>query len=226
MRTRFIANSLLVVIILVASCSDKYISLQRIDVPPVIVTDKDSMTIRERDFSNYNRGAGFIRVTAKDSLATGMNIKVYDSTGHLQVFYDSAKLVNVLPLNQATVLFIACKDTGYYPLTIEVTDKVQQVGKRVIPVNVVANQIPETRFTMRTLDYGQGRVQYLVDASGSSSKMGRIVSYTYKIDSSESTLFVPTIKTTLYSGEHIIGVVVTDDLGAKSILKTEKITVL
>jgi len=207
------------------SCSDKYASLQRLNVAPQILTDKDSMTIREKDYSNYFAGAGFIRITAKDSMATGMYLSVYDSTNHLEVFYDSTRLTKPVAINQYTVLYIACKDTGVFPLTVKVVDRFEKESIRIIPVRVVANQVPEAVLQVGIVNYAPGMGVYTIDASKSYSAMSRIIHYTFLIDNNETSLVNSSIKTTLYSGIHTIGLMVTDDLGARSALKTELITI-
>jgi hypothetical protein len=211
--------------LLLNSCSDKYSSLQRLNVAPQILTDKDSMTIREKDYSNYYTGAGFIRITAKDSMAAGMYLTVYDSTNHLEVFYDSVRLTKPVAINQYTVLYIACKDTGVFPLTVKIVDRLEKESTKIIPVKVVANQLPEAVLQVNPINYAPGVGIYNLDASKSFSAMSRIVHYTFLIDNNETSMVKPSIKTTLYSGIHTIGLSVTDDLGARSMLKTELIVI-
>lgn len=211
--------------LILLSCSDKYASLQRLNVAPQILTDKDSMTIREKDYSNYFIAAGFIRITAKDSMAKGMYLSVYDSTNHLEVFYDSTRLTKPVAINQYTVLYIACKDTGVFPLTVKIVDRFEKESIRIIPVRVVANQVPEAVLQVGIVNYAPGMGVYTIDASKSYSAMSRIVHYTFLIDNNETSLVNSSIKTTLYSGIHTIGLMVTDDLGARSALKTDQITI-
>lgn len=226
MKIKCIANSVICLCLLLAGCSDKYVSLQRVNQPPVILTDKDSLTIREKDYMNHFKGAGFMRITVKDSMAPGMHIMAVDSTGNLEVFYDSVKMTKALPLNQASVIYVACKQVGEFPLSITVIDKLEKTNTKTIPVKVVANTPPVASFKMSATDYSPGKAQYSIDASASSSPMSRIVTYTFFIDGVQTTLLTPIIKTTFYTGDHTVGVVVTDDLGAKSMQTIKTVTVL
>ena len=182
MRTKCIANSVICLLLLIAGCTDKYVSLQRVNQPPVILTDKDSLTIREKDYMNHFKGAGFMRITVKDSMAPGMHIIALDSTGTLEVFYDSVRMTKAIPLNQASVIYVASKQVGVFPLSITVIDKLEKTNTKTIPVKVVANTPPVASFKMSPTDYSPGKAQYSIDASGSSSAMSRIVSYTFYID--------------------------------------------
>lgn len=224
MKIKYIASSFFCLNLFFA-CSDKYVAMQRMNVSPQILTSKDSMVLRERDYSNYNNGAGFLRITAKDSMATGMYLSLYDSTKHLEVYYDSTRLTTPVAINQYTVVYIACKDTGTYPLTIKIVDRFYKASQRILPVKVVPNQAPEAVLKTSLVELSPGKGVYTIDASKSFSAMSRIIHYTFMIDNNESTLVTPTIKTTFYSGTHVIGLIVTDDLGKKSDLKTETINI-
>ena len=226
MKTRFIKNSIVVALLILTGCSDKYESLQRVNQPPVIITDRDSLKIRERDYMNHFQGAGFLRITVKDSMAPGMHIVAIDSTGNLEVFYDSVKMTKAIPLNQASVIYVASKQVGVFPLSITVIDKLEKTNTKTIPVRVVANTPPVADFRMNPTDYSPGKAQYSIDASMSKSPMSRIITYTFYIDGVATTLLTPTIKTTFYTGDHTVGVVVTDDLGAKSMQTIKTVTVL
>ncbi len=225
MRIKYIVNSLCL-ILAITGCSDKYESLQRVNQPPVIITDRDSLKIRERDYMNHYQGAGFLRITVKDSMARGMHVIAIDSTGNLEVFYDSVKMTKAIPLNQASVVYVAAKQLGEFPLSITVIDRLDKTNTKTIPVRVVANTPPVAAFIISPTDYSSGKAQYSIDASMSTSEMSRIVSYTFYIDGIPTTLLTPKIKTTFYTGDHTVGVVVTDDLGAKSMQSIKTVTVL
>ena len=234
MKTKFIANSMvkflsilaLFLMLFALSCSDKYEHLRRIDAAPILVLSKDSMTIRIKDYSNYFQGAGFLKINVQDTLSPGVYINCIDTTGHLEVLQDSAKINGkYIAINQPAIVFIACKDTGYYPLTVQVFDRFQNSRQRTIMVRVVNDEPPITNLKIQLTESLPGMATYIIDASGSTSKMGRIIMYNYTIGGANSSLFKSSIKVTLYSGTHRIAVTVADDLGILSPICESKIIV-
>lgn len=208
-----------------SACSDKYDSFVRIDHPPFIVTDKDTMNIRVKDYSGYFAGMGYIKIAAKDTLATGLFFEAIDTTGHLDVFYDSTKITGPIALNQSAILFVACKDTGIYPLRVRMVDRLDKFSDRTIPVRVLKNEPPVADLQIKTLEALPGKTTLQLDAGTSTSRMSRIVAYTFTINTYSETLLQPLKKVVLYSGQHSISVRAIDDLGAISPLVEKKVYV-
>jgi hypothetical protein len=207
-------------------CSDKYVAFQRIDVAPNIITDKDSITIRVNDYSNYYKGAGFLKISAVDTLATGDYLNCFDSTGHLEVLQDSTKINGLqIAINQAAILYVGCKDTGTYPLTIQVVDRFGKMSKKTIPVKVISNIAATPVLNTLLIASSSGQALYILDATLSKAPISRIISYSYSIDGSETTLYQSSIKTMLYTGVHEIQLKVYDDLGLCSPTFKTQITV-
>ena len=213
--------------LLLAACSDKYSFLQSkttATLSKAILTDKDTMLIRLKDYSNYS-GGGFIRFAAADTSVAVTSWRFIDSTNHLKVFYDSAMLSAPVVVNQSTIIYIACEDTGRYFLSAILTDRTGAKGVRNIPVHVVLNQPPVPVMKVTVTDSAYGYKTVKVDASSSYVPMGKIEKYLFYVDGAETARFVPTETIVLYLGTHIIGIKVVDDLGFVSVVSEKSVTV-
>jgi hypothetical protein len=210
-----------------SACSDKYSVMQSkttVTLTKAILTDKDTMLIRRKDYSNYSAG-GFIYFSAADTAVNVASWRFIDSTDHLKVFYDSAMLPAPVVVNQATIIYVASEDTGRFMLTAILTDRTGAKGVRNIPVHVVLNQPPVPSLKIKVLDAGNGYKKIFVDGSASFVPMGKITKYLFYVDGAETGRYLPTETIFLYSGSHTIGLKVVDDLGVISVVSEQNIIV-
>lgn len=214
-------NKLILLLFLAAGCSDKSDSFLRVSVPPIIETNKDSMNIRIKDYSGYYAGNGLLRISAKDTLAKGLHFFAEDSTGNLEIYYDSATVQGPLPLNQPAWLYVACKSPGLYFLKVSIYDQLGQKSTKRIPVQVWPNEVPVASFRLDLVEQGNGYAVYDI-VSTSTTRMSKIVEYIFFVNNIATPIYQPKMRVTLYSGTNKIGLQVKDDLGLISILKEEQ----
>ena len=213
--------------LILSACSDKYSFLQSKTLGSLsraILSDKDTMMIRFKDYSNYSAG-GFIRFAAADTSVTVTSWRFVDSTNHLKVYYDSAMLNAPVVVNQSTIIYVACNDTGRYLLSAILTDRTGAKGVKNIPVHVVSNQPPVPLMKVTVVDSASGYKAIKVDASASYVPLGRIEKYLFYVDGAETARYLPTETIVLYSGSHVVGIKVVDDLGFISVVTEKNINV-
>ena len=206
---------MILILIVLGGCSDKYTFLQATTssaLTKVILSNKDSMVIRLKDYSNYSTG-GFIRFIAVDSSVAPASWRFIDSSGHLKIFYDSAMLAAPVAVNQYSTIYLACDDTGRYVLSTILTDRSGAKGVKNIPVRVVLNQPPVAVMNLTITDSSYGYKKINLDASRSYVPLGRIEKYLFYVNGVLTSRYLPTETIALYSGSHVIGVKVIDDLG-------------
>jgi hypothetical protein len=218
-------NKLILLLFLAAGCSDKYDSFLRVSVPPIIQTNKDSMNIRIKDYSGYYAGNGLLRISAKDTLAKGLHFTAEDTTGNLEIYYDSATVQGPLPLNQPAWLYIACKSPGLYTLKVSIYDQLGQSSTKRIPVQVWPNEAPVASFRMDLIEQGSGYATYDI-VSTSTTRMSKIVEYIFYVNNIATPIYQSKMRVTLYSGTNKIGLQVKDDLGLTSTIKEEQKIIL
>jgi len=113
----------------------------------VFKVDKDTIKIHVDDYSYKTGNAGYFKISLKDSLAEDSYIQVADPLRHVEVFYDSAKVLSApIKMRKGAVLYAAAKDTGNYSLVITVIDKNKKSSIKTIPVKVVAKNASLIKF--------------------------------------------------------------------------------
>ena len=182
------------------------------------------MTIRISDYSNYS-GGGFIRFTAADSSVAVSGWSFVDSSKNLLVFYDSSRLTQPIAINQQSIVYIACADTGRFTLSAILTDRTGAKGLKNIPVRVVPRQPAVPILTISVIDSSQGQLILKVDASLSFEPLARLVKYIISVNGVPNARYTPVQTIAHYSGKHTIGLQVVDDLGNVSDLVTKQYTV-
>lgn len=215
---------LLLIIGCSGGCSDKYESFLRVNAPPIIYTNHDSINIRVKDYSGYFANNGLLRITVQDTLAKGLYLTADDSSGQLEVFYDSLVLKDKLPINKPVWIYVACKKVGLYNLKLKLTDQLEQRAIKEIPVKVLPNEAPIADFRIDVIEVANSYA--VIDiVSTSKSLMSRIVEYTYYVNGLPTNSYLAKMRMTIFSGTNRIGLKVKDDLGDSSLL-VEKIKIV
>ena len=218
LENRYITLFVSITIFSFVSCSNKYESFRNIATTPKIITDKDTMTIRIKDYYNYSPGLGFLKITFKDSISKGMNFEFESLGNNLIVLYDGVMVNQPVPVNQYTSIYIGSEKIGIYPLTIRVINNFDIKTTKTILVKVIDGVIPVANLTATIIESSPTFAICSFDASLSSSPTSKIVLYKFYIDKHLVTSKKNTISYNLPLGTHKIGLITIDDLGKQSII--------
>jgi len=218
MKKKYFVNktlilSLSVIVFLLFSCSNKYDALRNTDKAPVILTDKDSLNVRYKDYSNFNLGAGYLKINLQNNFFVGLNLTFIDSLNIFKVFYEGKLLTLPLAVNQYSIIFVSCEKIGQYPFIIKCVDAFGNASTKIIIVNSVDDVPPVANLS---LFESTGTSVYTLDGSLSSSPKSSIVTYNFYIDNYLVTSKLSKVDYQFYSGTHTVSLIVVDDLGKAS----------
>lgn len=230
MKKKYLENRLIkifvsIMVFSLVSCSDKYESFRNMATTPKIITDKDTMTIRVKDYFNYSPGKGFLEITFKDSISKGMNFEFQSLGNTLTVLYDGVIVNQPVPVNQYTSIYIGAEKIGIYPLTIFVINNFDVKTTKTILVKVIDGVLPVSNLNVTLIESTPTFAICSLDASLSSSLTSKIVLYKFYIDKYLVTSKKSSLSYNLPSGIHKIGVITVDDLGKQSIISELSINI-
>jgi hypothetical protein len=213
-RLTFKVSLILIMFFGLFACSKQYETVTSSSVAPSVAFDKDTLKIRVNDLYNTNNNASYLTIHAVETTNPAAYTKVIDSTGTFKVFLDGKNILNqAIDVANKVKLFVSGSKEGLHILNFNTYDRFGQYSTKSLIVNVVPNIAPTGIFTYKIINQ---TIQ--IDASTSYSLNGKIIKYSYYFDGIEYTIASSNYTKTLTPGLHEVGLVVTDDLGAPSII--------
>ncbi len=207
-------------LVFLGACSNKYESLYNSAPPPGLSFNKDTVTIREKDYTNINWTDHGKLAFFCSSPNNQLNLQLSDTSGKVHILYRGEDVLNKGPLlvMDSVLAFCACDTPGVYAVDCLLTDRLGKVSDKQLMVNCVANQPAKPSFFYTLLDKSQMQNWfYRFDASLSQKTDGIIVSYHFLMDGQPVTTSQPVTDWFFHStGTHDIGLYLTDDLGLNS----------
>jgi hypothetical protein len=209
-----------VILVILGACSDKYESLYNSAPQPGLGFNKDTVVIREKDYTNVNRSDNGRLVFYCSSPNTDLNLQLSDTSRKIHIMYRGEDVVNKgpLPVIDSVVVFCAADTAGLYSIDCLLTDRLGKVSEKQLIVKCFANMSASASFFFVAL--GSTQLQnwpYVIDGSLSHKDYGVIVSYHYSINGQAIITTTPVMNYTFHArGTHDIGLFVIDDLGLSS----------
>ena len=220
---------LISVCVFLFGCSNKYESVVGTAPRPALSFNKDTIRIREKDYSNINlTGNGRLTIYCPNA-GHQLNIVFSDTSGKAHFHYRGNLIQNgqALIVIDSVNLFVDCDTAGVYPIDILLTDQLGRMIQKQLVVKCAANQKAVPRFFY--VPPSNNLLQswpYLFDASNSNDPDGTIVAYQYFVNGQLISINSPVMNFTFhYKGEHTIGLFLVDDLGLHSDTIYQKITI-
>lgn len=212
--------SFCILLCLLSACSNKYESLYDSAPKPALSFSKDTVVIREKDYTNIRRtNNGKLTLYSPDQ-AHQLNIQFSDTSGRIHFAYRGEALQNGQPLvvMDSVAVFVSCDTAGLYTVDFFLTDLLGKVTQKQLIVNCLANQKAKARFFYVPLDSSQPQNWgYLFDASDSQKPDGIITAYHYSINGQQISTNQPVMNWNFHArGTHEISLYVADDLGKNS----------
>lgn len=209
------------VVILSVGCNDKYQSLFDAAPKPVLIFSKDTLSIREKDYSNINQtnnGKLYLH-SAFDNHQ--LNIQITDTSGKLNFEYNGLRLQTYQPLivaGDSTAIFCSCDTAGIYGVDFYITDQLGKTTGQQLIVNCLANQKAKASLSLLLIDSTQAENWiYKFDASASKKMDGIITAYHYMINDQPVTTTMPVMNWSFHTrGLQVISLFITDDLKKNS----------
>lgn len=219
----------LLMLVLLGACSDKYQSILDAAPKQELSFSKDSVHIRERDYTNIlYSGNGQLTIYCKD-VNHQLNLVRDDTSISVHLLYRGEDIVpgKSLPVADSLQLFISADRPGMYHLKFYLTDRLGRVITQQLPVRVFVNQPATPDFFYRMEEQTQLQswpCQF--NASLSQKTDGIITHYHYSINGQPIDSRDPVIRWVFRAkGEHVVGLSVTDDLGQPSATVYKKIMI-
>ena len=208
------------ILVVLGACSDKYESLYNSAPAPGLSFNKDTVVIREKDYTNINRSDNGRLSFYCSSPNTDLNLQLSDTSGKVHIMYRGEDVVNKgpLPVIDSVVVFCVANTAGIYSVDCLLTDRLGKVSEKQLIIKCFANQAATASFFFVPLDNNQiENWPYVFDGSLSQKPNGIIVSWHYSINGQPIVTNVPVMNYTFHArGTHDIGLFVTDDLGLNS----------
>lgn len=211
---------ILLLIISLAACSDKYKSIYESAPAPGLTFSKEVVTIREKDYTNINFTNNGMLTIYCSSASHQLNIQFADKNDRVHFMYRGDEIQNSQPIvaMDSVILFCSCDSVGVYSIDFYLTDQLGKTTKKQLIVNCLANQAGTASFFCVPL--GSTELQswpYEFDGSLSTEPDGVITTYHYSINGQQIMTTKPVMNWTFHAkGTHDIGLYVTDDLGKNS----------
>lgn len=221
-------KNLIIFFLLFASCSDKYASLYQSAPAPALSFSKDTITIRERDYTNVNASNHGIFFLQSQSSGHQLNIQYNETSGKVHFAYRGNFLKESQPIiiaGDITSLFCSCDEPGIYSVYFFLTDQLGKSTSRELIIHCLANQTAKAALNSRLIDSSQtDNWVYRLDASGCYKPDGLIRSYHYSINDQPILTTNPLMDWTFHKrGEQTISLFVLDDLDQASDTLHQKI---
>jgi hypothetical protein len=220
---------ILILVVLLGSCSDKYKSVYESAPAPEIRFNKDVLTIREKDYTNINLTNNGMLTIYCSSASHQLNIQIADKSDLVHFMYRGDEIQNGQPFvaMDSVKLFCTSDSVGVYSVDFYLTDQLGKTTKKQLIVNCLANQGGKASFFWVPLGVEQLQAwPYVFDGSLSTEPDGVITSYHYSINGQQIMTTQPVMNWVFHAkGTHDIGLYVTDDLGKNSDTLHKQITI-
>jgi uncharacterized lipoprotein YajG len=221
--------SIMSVLIFLSACSDKYKSLYESAPKPALSFNKDTITIREKDYRNINwTNNGRLTINCADQ-SHQLNLQFSDTSSKVHFNFRGDSLISGQPIlvMDKVEMFVSCDTVGIYGLDFKLTDQLGKITQKQLIVKCLANQKAKASFFYVPLENSQLQSWgYVFDASNSQKPDGIITAYHYSINGQAVTTNLPVMNWTFHAkGTHNVNLYVTDDLGKNSDMFYKQITI-
>lgn len=201
-------------------CSDKYKSLFDAAPAPLLLFDKDTISIREKDYFNINASNKGLFNFRCNAASHQLNLTLSDSSGKVHFEYKGGRIPNNQPLlisSDSFLLFCNCDTVGKYPVKFYLSDQLGKMSSRPILVDCAANKKAIPVFSYTTLDTTFENWKFRFDASASSKADGVIQYYHFSINGIPFVTNIPVVEWVFHSKAlYTISLYVSDDLNLNS----------
>ncbi len=217
-------------IIFVAACSDKYKSLYDAAPGPRLEFNKDTMNIREKDYTGVIGWVNpFLWMHSVPSMEQ-MNIMYSDTSGKVHFTYRGVLLEDSKPVivaGDSTTVYCSCDTAGVYNVDFYLTDHLGKVFTRPLIVNCLGNDKAKADLFVEFVDSSEvNNWYYRFDATKTDKKYGRIMGYYFNVNGLDIFNRTAVMSWIFHSrGEQTISLYVIDDLGLHSDTTTQKIII-
>lgn len=208
-----------VILIVLGACSNKYESLYNSAPPPGLSFNKDTINIREKDYSNINLTDNGKLSFFCISPNTSLNLQLSDTGSKVHIMYRGEDVINKgpLPVMDSVVVFCACDTPGVYAIDCLLTDRLGKVSEKQLIVHCYANRPAKASFFYTLLGKSPQNWFYRFNASLSQKTDGIITAWYFSVNGQQVTTAQPVMDWVFHAtGPHDIGLYVTDDLGMNS----------
>jgi hypothetical protein len=212
---------------LFSSCSDKYNSLYDAAVPPLLSFNKDTMHIREKDYSGIIGWVNPILWMHSIPSLPQLNIFYSDTSGKVHFTYRGTPMQDSKPIivaGDSTSLWCSCDTAGVYRVDFYLTDQLGKISYRPFIVNCLANDKAKPDLFLELVDSSSlGNWYYRFDATKTEKKYGRLAGFYFTVNGSPVFSRTAVLDWVFHNrGEQLISLYVVDDLGLHSDTITQK----
>jgi len=216
-------------VILLTACSDKYSSIMNGAPSTDLSYSRDSLQIREMDPSDIlSTGNGKLTIYCKN-VNHQLNLVREDTNAIVHLLYRGEDIVpgKALPVADSLQVFIHADKPGLYNLRFYLTDRLGRVSDRQLPVRVKPNRPAIPLFSFRREESLQLHSwPYELDASLSYKEDGIITRYLFSVNGHLIESVSPVVRWIFRAkGEQLVGLSVSDDLGVRSPVVYQKISI-
>jgi hypothetical protein len=191
-----------------ASCSNKYRSLEDLDQPPVIGLSADTLSVRINDTTT---DAGLLYIYTASADNDLLQIDLSDTSGgNVSVYYDRQVVTdNLLPvIGDSTRIFLVVHAPGIYAVNFTLVDRFGKTATGKVILQTLSRSLPTASFTATA----SSASVYTFDGSASSDPYGFLIQYQYTIDGYAIYSPTPVIHQVFYQpGAHTVSLVVEND---------------
>lgn len=221
---------LLGMVVIAVGCSDKYQSLYDAAKAPVLAFSKDTMRIREKDYTNINGWVNPVLWMHSIPSMEQLNISYSDTSGKVHFSYRGVAMEagkQIIVAGDSTSLFCDCDTAGLYSVDFYLTDQLGKVSYRPFIVDCLANDRAVPDLFIEFVDSSQAdNWYYRFDATKTEKKYGKITGYYYGVNGQVFYNATAVANWVFHShGEQTVSLYVTDDLGLHSDTLTKKIII-
>jgi hypothetical protein len=215
---------------LFTSCSDKYKSLYALAEPPRLAFNKDSISIREKDYTGIIGWVNPILWMHSIPSLQQLNIQYSDTSGKIHFTYRGVPMQDSKPIivaGDSTSLYCSCDTSGVYRIDFILTDQLGKLSLRPLIVNCLGNDKAVPDLYLDFVDSSEvGNWRYRLDATKTEKKYGRITGYYFTINGQEMFSRTAVLDWVFHArGVQNVSLYVVDDLGLRSEMIKQKLLI-
>lgn len=221
---------LLVTVVMIFGCSDKYKEIYASATIPVLAFNHDTLYIREKDSLNITGWSNPILWVRCEPFLRSFNMLYSEPSGKVHFMYRQEPIKDSDPIivaGDSTSLYCHCDTAGIYPVDFYLLDQLERVSTKRLIVNCLANDKAKADLQVIFVDSSvTDNWRYRFDASLTSKKYGRIYGYYFSVNKLPFYSYDAAVDYVFHGrGEQTISVYIKDDLGLHSDTVLKKIII-
>jgi hypothetical protein len=221
---------LLVTVVMIFGCSDKYKEIYASATIPVLAFNHDTLHIREKDSLNITGWSNPILWVRSEPSLHSFNMLYSEPSGKVHFMYRQEPIKDSDPIivaGDSTSLYCHCDTAGIYPVDFYLLDQLERVSTKRLIVNCLANDKAKADMQVSFTDSSvTDNWRYRFDASLTSKKYGRIYGYYFSVNDVPFYSYDAAVDYVFHArGEQKISVYIKDDLGLNSDTILKKILI-